>query len=191
MYDYVIVGAGSAGCVLANRLSADPAVQVCLLEAGPRDSSPFIRMPIGILFLMMSKTLNWRYHTEPQAQLNGRKLFWPRGKTLGGSSSSNAMIYTRGHRSDYDHWAALGNRGWGYEELLPVFKRSQHHEPGANDYHGSGGPLNVCAQRSPNPLTQVFLDAGIAAGYAANGDFNGASQEGLGRYHLTQKNGER
>jgi choline dehydrogenase len=191
MYDYVIVGAGSAGCVLANRLSADPALKVCLLEAGPRDSSPFIRMPIGILFLMMSKTLNWRYHTEPQAQLDGRSLFWPRGKTLGGSSSSNAMIYTRGHRSDYDHWAALGNRGWNYDELLPIFKRSQHHEPGADDYHGGGGPLNVCTQRSPNPLTQVFLDAGRAAGYAANDDFNGASQEGLGRYHLTQKNGER
>ncbi|CAN7149589.1 choline dehydrogenase [Pseudoduganella sp. LjRoot289] len=191
MYDYIIVGAGSAGCVLANRLSADPAVQVCLLEAGPRDSSPFIRLPIGILFLMMSKTLNWRYYTEPQAGLYGRRLFWPRGKTLGGSSSSNAMVYTRGHRGDYDHWAALGNRGWSYADLLPVFKRAQHHEPGADDFHGGGGPLNVSAQRSPNALTQVFLDAGKAAGYALNDDFNGPSQEGLGRYHLTQKNGER
>ena len=191
MYDYIIVGAGSAGCVLANRLSADPAVKVCLLEAGPRDSSPFIRLPIGILFLMMSKTLNWRYYTEPQAGLYGRRLFWPRGKTLGGSSSSNAMVYTRGHRSDYDHWAALGNRGWSYADLLPIFKRAQNHEPGADEFHGGGGPLNVCVQRSPNQLTQVFLDAGVAAGYPANDDFNGPSQEGLGRYHLTQKNGER
>jgi choline dehydrogenase len=191
MYDYIIVGGGSAGCVLANRLSADPAVQVCLLEAGPRDSSPFIRLPIGILYLMMSKTLNWRYHTEAQSGLNGRRLFWPRGKMLGGSSSSNAMIYTRGHRSDYDHWAALGNQGWSYADMLPLFKRAQHHEPGADDYHGVGGPLNVAAQRTPNPLTQVFLEAGQAAGHALNDDFNGASQEGLGRYHLTQKNGER
>lgn len=191
MFDYIIVGGGSAGCVLANRLSADPAVKVCLLEAGPPDSSPFIRMPIGIIWLMMSRTLNWRYHTEPQAGLHGRRLFWPRGKTLGGSSSSNAMIYTRGHPSDYDHWAALGNRGWSYADLLPLFKRSQHHEAGAGAYHGAGGPLNVAEQRSPNPLTAVFLQAAATAGYPLNADFNGASQEGVGRYHLTQKNGER
>src|SRR6478735_12106069 len=126
--DYVIAGAGSAGCVLAQRLSANPSTTICLLEAGPPDRSPFIRLPIGIIYMMMSKTLNWRYFTEPQANLDGRRLYWPRGKTLGGSSSSNAMIYTRGHPSDYDHWAALGNRGWAYADVLPLFKRAENHE---------------------------------------------------------------
>ncbi|HYD95573.1 MAG TPA: choline dehydrogenase [Noviherbaspirillum sp.] len=190
-YDYVIVGGGSAGCVLANRLSADPAVSVCLLEAGPPDKSPFIRIPIGIIAMMMSKTLNWRYFTEPQRHLNNRRLFWPRGKTLGGSSSSNAMIYTRGHASDYDLWAALGNRGWGYAQVLPLFRRAEHHERGESLYHGVGGPLNVAPLRSPNPLAEVFRNAALEAGYFANDDFNGALQEGVGQYEVTQKNGER
>ncbi|MEC5161133.1 MULTISPECIES: GMC family oxidoreductase [unclassified Janthinobacterium] len=190
-YDYIIVGGGSAGCVLANRLSADPAVSVCLLEAGPADTHPCIRLPIGIVFMMLSKVLNWRYYTEPQAQLNQRRLYWPRGKTLGGSSSSNAMVYTRGHAHDYDHWAALGNPGWSYADVLPLFKRAEHHERGGNDYHGVGGPLNVADQRSPNLLSAVYLSAAVEAGHVRNGDFSGASQEGVGLYQLTQKNGER
>lgn len=191
-YDYVIAGAGSAGCVLAGRLGADPAVSICLLEAGPADASPFIRMPIGLMWLMMSRRLNWRYFTEPQAHLDGRRLFWPRGKTLGGSSSSNAMIYVRGHPADYDAWAALGNRGWSYAEVLPYFLRAERHEVlGGSPWHGDAGPLNVARQRCPNLLSRVFMDAAFEAGYPRNDDFNGASQEGVGLYDVTQKNGER
>ncbi|MGZ8302401.1 MAG: GMC family oxidoreductase [Telluria sp.] len=191
MYDYIIVGGGSAGCVLAARLSADPALSVCLLEAGPRDSSPFIRVPLGIVRLMMSKKLNWQYFTQAQAGLDGRRLYWPRGKTLGGSSSTNAMIYTRGNRADYDHWAALGNPGWAFDDVLPLFLRSEHHEAGASPFHGSGGPLNVAALRSPNVLSRAFVDAAVAAGYPFNDDFNGAQQEGVNFYEVTQRQGER
>ena len=190
-YDYIIVGAGSAGCVLANRLSADPAVKVCLLEAGPVDSSPFIRMPIGIIAMMMSKVMNWQYFTEPQKHLNNRRLFWPRGKTLGGSSSSNAMVYIRGHAWDYDHWAALGNAGWSYAQVLPLFKRAENHERGADTFHGVGGPLNVAPLRPPNVLTDVYVKAAVQAGFVENKDFNGANQEGVSPYEVTQKNGER
>lgn len=191
MYDYIIVGGGSAGCVLAGRLSAHPDLRVCLLEAGPPDSNPFIHMPLGIVHLMMSKKLNWQYFTEPQAELGGRRLFCPRGKTLGGSSSTNAMIYTRGNRADYDHWAALGNPGWAFDDVLPLFLRSEHHEPGASPFHGTGGPLNVARLRSPNPLSGAFVQAAMAAGYPFNDDFNGPSQEGVNCYEVTQKNGER
>lgn len=190
-YDYVIVGAGSAGCVLANRLSANPALKVCLLEAGPADSSPFIRLPLGIIYMMMSRTLNWRYYTEPQANLHQRRMYWPRGKTLGGCSSSNAMVYTRGHAADYDHWAALGNPGWRYADLLPLFKAGEHNERGGDAYHGQGGPLNVADLRSPNLLSRVYLAAAKACGYASNPDFNGPNQEGVALYQVTQKNGER
>lgn len=191
MFDYIIVGGGSAGCVLASRLSADPALRVCLLEAGPPDSSPLIRVPLGIVGLMMSKRLNWQYFTEPQQALDGRRLFWPRGKTLGGSSSTNAMIYTRGNRADYDHWAALGNPGWGFDDVLPLFLRSEHHEDGASALHGSGGPLNVAPPRSPNILSRAFIAAAMEAGFPFNKDFNGVAQEGVNCYELTQKNGER
>lgn len=191
MFDYIIVGGGSAGCVLANRLSADPARTVCLLEAGPPDTHPLIRVPLGLIHMMGSRRLNWRYYSEPQTQLHGRRLYYPRGKTLGGSSASNAMIYTRGHPADYDRWAALGNRGWGHADVLPLFLRSEHREAGWSAFHGSDGPLNVAALRSPNILSRAFVDAAIAAGYPFNPDFNGAIQEGVGLYEVTQKNGER
>ena len=191
MYDTIIVGAGSAGCALANRLSADPNRQVCLLEAGPEDRSPWIHLPVGIFFMMRSKTLNWRYQTAPEPQLYNRRLFWPRGKTLGGSSSSNAMVYTRGHRRDYDHWAELGNRGWSYAELLPLFKRAQHQERGPSEYHGVGGPLNVADLRQQSEISQVFIRAAGQVGYPLSDDFNGAEQEGIGFYQVTQKDGQR
>lgn len=190
-FDYVIVGAGSAGCALAARLSEDPGASVCLLEAGPRDTHPLIRVPFGILWLMHSRTLNWRYYTAPQERLNGRRLFWPRGRTLGGSSSSNAMCYTRGHPADYDAWRDMGNPGWGYADALPHFKRAENRERGATEFHGSGGPLNVAPLRSPNPLSLAFVEAAAAAGYRRNDDFSGAEQEGVGLYEVTQVNGER
>lgn len=190
-FDYVIVGAGSAGCALAARLSEDPAASVCLLEAGPRDRHPLIHVPFGILWMMHSRTLNWRYYTAPQRELGGRRLFWPRGKTLGGSSSSNAMCYTRGHRADYDAWRDLGNPGWGYADLLPYFRRAENRERGASEFHGTGGPLNVAPLRSPSPLSLAFVEAATAAGYPRNDDFSGADQEGVGLYEVTQVNGRR
>ncbi|HYE52247.1 MAG TPA: choline dehydrogenase [Azospirillaceae bacterium] len=191
MYDYVIVGGGSAGCVMAARLTEDPDVRVCLLEAGPADKSPMIHMPFGILGMMRSKTLNWNYTTEPQRHLQGRRLFWPRGKTLGGSSASNAMIYIRGHAHDYDDWEAAGNPGWGWRDVLPLFKRAENNERGADALHGTGGPLNVADHVWRNPLSQVFVDACLAAGHRANPDFNGPEQEGVGFYQVTQKGGQR
>ncbi|HJV51372.1 MAG TPA: choline dehydrogenase [Noviherbaspirillum sp.] len=191
MFDYVIVGAGSAGCVLASRLSEDADVRVCLLEAGPPDTHPFIHVPFGILWMMHSKVLNWHFYTRGEPELGGRRLFWPRGRTLGGCSSSNAMCYTRGHASDYDAWEKLGNPGWSYREVLPYFKRSQNQERGASEYHGAGGPLNVADIRTPNVLTHTFIQAGVQSGIPHNEDFNGAEQEGVGLFQLTQKDGRR
>lgn len=191
MYDYIIIGGGSAGCVLAARLSEDPAVQVALLEAGPRDDSVLIHCPAGLALLAKSGQANWGLQTVPQAGLNGRRGYQPRGKVLGGSSSVNAMIYARGHPRDYDGWAAQGNPGWAWSDVLPYFKRAEHNERGADDFHGSGGPLNVMDLRSPNRHSPDFVQAGVQAGYPHNTDFNGAEQEGVGLYQVTHKNGER
>jgi len=189
-FDYVIVGAGSAGCVLANRLSADPAVRVCLVEAGPTDRSALIHTPAGIIGILPTRHVNWAFDTVPQPGLGGRLGYQPRGKTLGGSSAINAMIYIRGHRTDYDDWAAQGNPGWSYQEVLPWFRRSQDHFAGASDYHGAGGELRVSALDA-HPATHAFVEAGRAAGHRVNEDFNGAEQEGVGHYHVTIRNGRR
>ncbi|MCZ8293287.1 MAG: choline dehydrogenase [Hylemonella sp.] len=191
MYDYIIIGGGSAGCVLAARLSEDPGVQVALLEAGPPDDSVLIHCPAGLALLAKSGQANWGLQTVPQAGLNGRRGYQPRGKVLGGSSSVNAMIYTRGHPRDYDDWAAQGNPGWAWSDVLPYFKRAEHNERGADDFHGSGGPLNVMDLRSPNRHSPDFVQAGVEAGFVHNPDFNGAEQEGVGLYQVTHKNGER
>ncbi len=189
--DYLIVGGGSAGCVLAARLSEDPAVQVALLEAGPPDTSVLIHCPAGLAVLAKNGQANWRFATEPQPGLNGRRGYQPRGKVLGGSSSVNAMIYTRGHPADYDAWAAEGNAGWAWKDVLPWFRRAEHNERGADDWHGTGGPLNVMDLRSPNRFARVFVEAAQQAGYPENRDFNGPTQEGVGLYQVTHRNGER
>ncbi|HJP99457.1 MAG TPA: choline dehydrogenase [Rhodanobacteraceae bacterium] len=191
MYDYVIVGAGSAGCVLAARLSEDPEVRVCLLEAGPSDDSFFVRMPFGIAAMMRSRQRNWRFRTEPEPNCAGRRMFWPRGRMLGGSSALNAMCYTRGHHTDYDHWASLGNTGWSYAEVLPYFKRFENRERGADGFHGTGGPYNVAELRDPNELSLAFVEAAVETGLPRNDDFNGARQEGAGLYEVMQKDGQR
>ena len=190
-FDYVIVGAGSAGCALAARLTEDPNVTVCLLEAGKRDSNPLIRIPLGLAALVPRPLCNWAFRTVPQPGLLGRRGYQPRGKTLGGSSAINAMVYIRGHRRDYDEWAALGNAGWSYAEVLPYFRRSENNERLADRYHGQGGPLNVADPRSPSAFMEIWLAAAEARGVARNADFNGAEQEGVGYYQVTQKNGER
>jgi choline dehydrogenase-like flavoprotein len=190
-FDYVIVGGGSAGCVLASRLSEDPSVTVALLEAGPPDKSVLIHCPAGLALLAKNGQANWAFETVPQPGLNGRRGYQPRGKVLGGSSSVNAMVYMRGQPEDYEAWAAAGNPGWGWQDVLPWFKRAEHNERGADAWHGSGGPLNVMDLRSPNAILPAYFEAGRQAGYPFNNDFNGATQEGIGPYQVTHKNGER
>jgi len=189
-FDYVIVGAGSAGCVLAARLTEDPEVSVCVLEAGPPDTVENIHVPM--VFGQLFKTqVDWDYSTAPEPFVDGRRIYLPRGKTFGGSSSLNAMIYIRGNRADYDEWAADGATGWSYSELLPYFKRAEDYERGESEYHGVGGPLSVSVGRSKNPITDAFVQAAQEAGLAHNDDFNAAEQDGVGVYELTQREGKR
>jgi choline dehydrogenase len=188
-YDYIIVGSGSAGSVLANRLSANPAVKVLLVEAGGSDRSLFVRMPAGIA--KIGPKSNWGYDTAPQPTMAGRRMYWPRGKLLGGSSSINAMVYIRGQAADYDLWRQLGNAGWSYADVLPFFVKAERNERLHDQFHGSGGPLNVAERPYTNVLSRVFLEAAQQIGIALNPDFNGAVQAGCGLFRVTQKNGER
>ncbi|TNB48228.1 choline dehydrogenase [Martelella lutilitoris] len=189
--DYVIVGAGSAGCVIANRLSADPEVRVVLLEAGPSDWNPWIHIPVGYFRMMHNPSVDWCYKTEPDPGLNGRSLDWPRGKVLGGSSSLNGLLYVRGQKEDYDRWAQMGNAGWSWEDVLPLFKRSESQERGADEYHGTEGELSVSNMRLQRPICDAWVAAATAEGYPFNPDYNGATQEGVGYFQLTARKGRR
>ena len=190
-FDTIVVGAGSAGCVLANRLSADPERSVLLVEAGSKDRNPLFRLPMLMGKLFHSGIYNWRYHTEPVPSLDGRSLYWPRGKVLGGSSTINGMIYVRGNAHDYDRWAQMGLAGWSYDEVLPAFRRSEGHVERDGAFHGRAGELTVCRARSGNPLFDVFVEAGRQAGHPVNDDFNGPEQQGFGRYDFTIRRGKR
>jgi choline dehydrogenase-like flavoprotein len=189
-FDYVIVGAGSAGCVLASRLTEDPDVRVCLLEAGPPDGADEIHLPAGVLAVGQSK-YDWAFLSDPEPGFAGRQRYLPRGRTLGGSSSTNAMVYIRGNRADYDGWAAMGHQGWGWQDVLPYFIRAEDNERGASELHGAGGPLAVTEGRSRYRTCEAFIEAGQEAGLAATDDFNGPEQDGVGWYQVTQRNGLR
>jgi choline dehydrogenase len=190
-FDYIIVGAGSAGCVLANRLSADGKHSVLLLEAGPKDSNLWIHVPLGYGKLFKDKTVNWMYQTEPEPGLDGRTIFQPRGKVLGGSSSINGLLYVRGQHEDYDRWRQHGNGGWGYDDVLPYFKKAENQARGADEFHGVGGPLPVSDSRHGDPLSDAFIAAAAETGIPVNSDFNGATQEGAGWFQTTTRNGKR
>ncbi|SOE17009.1 choline dehydrogenase [Hoeflea halophila] len=190
-FDFVIVGAGSAGCVLANRLSADPSVSVALIEAGGRDDSPWIHVPVGYFKTIKDPALNWMYRTEADKGLNGRSINWPRGKTLGGSSSINGLLYVRGQPQDYDRWRQMGNPGWGWDDLLPLFKRSEAWEGGADPVRGAGGELSVSRSRQSWQVVDAWVEAARSAGFPFNPDYNGTEQEGVGYFQLTARNGLR
>jgi choline dehydrogenase len=190
VYDYVVVGAGSAGCVVANRLGEDPDVRVAVIEAGPPDDAPEIHMPLAFGQNLTSEW-DWTLFSEPEPGLDHRRNYLPRGRVVGGSSSLNAMIYIRGNRADYDEWEAMGFAGWGYEDVLPYFKRAEDNERGANRYHGVGGPLSVSDSRSMHPVIEAWVQAAGQAGIAHNDDLNGATQDGAGRYQVTQRDGRR
>ncbi|MEQ9691226.1 MAG: GMC family oxidoreductase N-terminal domain-containing protein, partial [Bauldia litoralis] len=166
-YDHIVIGAGSAGCVVANRLSADPDRTVLLIEAGGKDRHPLVRLPMLMGKLMHSGIYNWRYHTEPEPEFDNREVYWPRGKALGGTSTINGMIYVRGNRADYDRWAQMGNPGWSYAEVLPYFRKSESHVERHDAYHGDDGPLTVCRARGHSPLYDRFIEAGVEAGYTS------------------------
>ncbi|WP_349039319.1 GMC family oxidoreductase N-terminal domain-containing protein [Pseudotabrizicola sp. 4114] len=191
MFDYIIVGAGSAGCVLANRLSADPGTRVCLVEAGTRDRNPLIHLPLGLALLAHNKKLNWGYETAPQAALNGRRLYWPRGRTLGGSSSVNAMIYARGHPADYDGWAAAAGPAWSWDRVRALFLRMEGNTALSDAHHNTTGPLSVSNLRHVNPMSRAFVQAGVECHFPENPDFNGECQDGVGIYQVTQRDGRR
>ncbi|MCB1511056.1 MAG: GMC family oxidoreductase N-terminal domain-containing protein, partial [Hyphomicrobiaceae bacterium] len=191
IFDYVIVGAGSAGCVLANRLSEDPSVSVALLEAGGRDTNPWLHVPAGYYRTMLDPSVTWQFGAGPEPQLDGRIVPWPRGRVLGGTSAINGLLYVRGQSQDFDTWRQLGNKGWSYQDVLPYFKKAENQERGADDFHGSGGPLGVSDVRMENPLCEAYIAAGVAAGLPKTKDFNGANQEGIGYYQFTVKDGRR
>ena len=190
-YDYVVAGAGSAGCVLANRLSADPAKRVLLLEAGGRDWYPWIHIPVGYFKTLHNPITDWNFKTEPDPGLNGRVIDWPRGKTLGGSSSINGLLYIRGQREDYDHWRQLGNTGWAFDDLLPYFIRSEDFQNGIDKFHGCGGGLSVENMRAKRDISEALIAAAEEIGVPRNDDFNGAKQEGVGYFQQTARNGRR
>lgn len=190
-YDYIIVGAGSSGCVLANRLSTDPKNRVLLLEAGGRDLNPWIHVPVGYFKTMHNPATDWCYMTEPDKGINNRRLQWPRGKVLGGSSSLNGLLYVRGQAQDYDRWEELGNKGWSFKNVLPYFKKSEDQERGADEYHGVGGPLKVSDLRLRRPIADMFIKASVETGIPANKDYNGADQEGVGYFQQTAHKGFR
>jgi choline dehydrogenase len=189
--DVIVVGAGSAGCALAARLSEDPGTRVLLLEAGGEDRNIWIHIPIGYGKTITDPSVNWCYETEPEPQLGGRRVFWPRGKVLGGSSSINGLVYIRGQAEDFDHWRQLGNAGWSYQDVLPYFRRAENQTRGGDAYHGTEGPLTVSDLREKSPLCDAFIASAMQAGLPRNDDFNGANQEGVGYFQLTTRNGRR